>query len=212
MVPKADMTQGTLARIKGEREARGGIDPDASRKKEQLPVRSLPAPVTSSGAEGIDRAQADSSRAAPLETTRFLARRQRQAGRNSDATVRSTTARQGIALRSSMWQAASWAHVSETSSARGRVTHGPWVRPSRGLGGPLRTPTDKIGVWLWIGTIGWAPDVDSRTVPRRCVWSSCAHSNYATSSRSRVVSIDGHFGPGACNGVAGSPAFTARSA
>lgn len=164
MVFKTYMTKGVLARIAGGRGACEGLDPAASWKNEHQQPGALTAHVPSIGGEGSDRAQADSSRAAPLETTRFLARRQRQAGRNSDASAGSTPAQLGIAPRPSVRHAARWALSNRTSLARGRVTLGPRVGPSRGLGGPLRMPTDGSGLWRWIDTLGRTQNGVSRSL------------------------------------------------
>lgn len=125
MVHKADTTQGALARIAGEREAREGLDSATSWKNKQLQANAPPAHVRGIGAEGIDRPQVDSNPAAPLETSGLPARKPRRAGRTPDASVRSTPAQAGIALRPRMWQVAVWAQRSGTSSIRDRVTLGP---------------------------------------------------------------------------------------
>ncbi len=202
MVHKADTTQGALARIAGEREARKGLDPAASWKKEHQQSGSLPAPVTSIGGEGSDRAQADSSRASPLETKRFQARRQRPAGRNPDASVRSTPVQLRVALRPLGRQDAQSDHGGAAISAQGRVTNCPWVGPSLQPSGPIRTPTEEVRLFPRSETADWTPNPESSTGPHGEGWPSDGCSIRAPFTRSKVISIDGRYPRGVCAGRA----------
>lgn len=149
MVHKADMTQGELARIAGERIACQGVEPAACSTKERQPTGRLSAFVLCGVGGGSRGAQAGEDGGLPARESWLSARRAPEAGRAPDSPARSAPARMETVHASHARVAQTARNRGECSATQGgpqesRVTRGP--RPQEPFCGCPRSSTLDLSV------------------------------------------------------------------